>query len=200
MAIELADVETVKVRSVLTCEALKGTCASCYGRDLSRGTRVNPGEAVGVIAAQSIGEPGTQLTMRTFHIGGAVTGGGEISKIEAAGDAKIQLKNCSTVKDSSGGFIVMSRNAELNLIDDKGRERARHRLPYGSKLLVKNKASVKRGTKMAEWDPYTLPIITEKNGTVTYMDLIDGLSMDERVDDATGIASKVVIDWKSQPK
>ena len=200
LAIEEADVETVKVRSVLTCEALKGACASCYGRDLSRSTRVNQGEAVGVIAAQSIGEPGTQLTMRTFHIGGAVTGGGEISKIEAAGDATIQLKNCSTVKDSSGGLVVMSRNAELNLIDDKGRERARHRLPYGSKLLVKDKVSVKRGTKMAEWDPYTLPIITEKNGTVTYMDMIEGLSIDERVDDATGIASKVVIDWKSQPK
>jgi DNA-directed RNA polymerase subunit beta' len=200
MAIEEADVETVRVRSVLTCEALKGTCASCYGRDLSRSTRVNQGEAVGVIAAQSIGEPGTQLTMRTFHIGGAVTGGGEVSKIEAAGDATIQLKNCSTVKNSSGGLVVMSRNAELNLIDDKGRERAHHRLPYGSKLLVKDKASVKRGTKLAEWDPYTLPIITEKNGTVTYMDMIEGLSMDERVDDATGIASKVVIDWKSQPK
>ena len=199
-AVEEAEVETVLVRSVLTCEALKGTCASCYGRDLSRGTRVNPGEAVGVIAAQSIGEPGTQLTMRTFHIGGAVTGGGEVSKIEAAGDAKIQLKNCSTVKDSAGGLVVMSRNAELNLIDDKGRERARHRLPYGSKLLVKDNAKVKRGTKMAEWDPYTLPIITEKNGTVGYMDMIEGLSMDERVDDATGIASKVVIDWKSQPK
>ena len=200
IAIEEADVETVKVRSVLTCEALKGTCASCYGRDLSRNTRVNMGEAVGVIAAQSIGEPGTQLTMRTFHIGGAVTGGGEISKIEAAGDATIQLKNCSTVKNSSGGLVVMSRNAELNLIDDKGRERARHRLPYGSKLLVKDKVTVKRGTKMAEWDPYTLPIITEKNGTVTYMDMIEGLSIDERVDDATGISSKVVIDWKSQPK
>jgi DNA-directed RNA polymerase beta' subunit len=200
LAIEEAEVETVQVRSVLTCEALKGTCASCYGRDLSRGTRVNPGEAVGVIAAQSIGEPGTQLTMRTFHIGGAVTGGGEVSKIEAAGDATIQLKNCATVKDSAGGLVVMSRNAELNLIDDKGRERARHRLPYGSKLLVKDKANVKRGTKMAEWDPYTLPIITEKNGTVNYMDLIEGLSMDERTDDATGIASKVVIDWKSQPK
>jgi DNA-directed RNA polymerase beta' subunit len=200
LVIEKADVETVKVRSVLTCETVVGTCASCYGRDLSRGTRVNPGEAVGVIAAQSIGEPGTQLTMRTFHIGGAVTGGGEISKIEAAGDAKIQLKNCSTVKDSAGGLVVMSRNAELNLIDEKGRERARHRLPYGSKLLVKDNAKVQRGAKMAEWDPYTLPIISEKNGVVNYVDMIEGLSMDERVDDATGIASKVVIDWKSQPK
>ncbi len=200
LVIEKADVETVKVRSVLTCETVFGTCASCYGRDLSRGTRVNPGEAVGVIAAQSIGEPGTQLTMRTFHIGGAVTGGGEVSKIEALSDATIQLKNCSTVKDSSGVQVVMTRNAELNLIDNKGRERARHRLPYGSKLLVKNDAKVERGTKMAEWDPYTLPIITEKNGVVNYVDLIEGLSMDERVDDATGIASKVVIDWKLQPK
>ena len=200
MAIEEADVEAVKVRSVLTCEAIKGTCAACYGRDLSSNTRVNIGEAVGVIAAQSIGEPGTQLTMRTFHIGGAVTGGGEISKIEATGDTTIQLKNCSTVKNSSGGLVVMSRNAELNLIDDKGRERARHRLPYGSKLLVKDKETIKRGTKIAEWDPYTLPIITEKSGIVNYMDMIEGLSIDERVDDATGIASKVVIDWKSQPK
>ena len=200
MAIEEADVEAVKVRSVLTCEAIKGTCAACYGRDLSSNTRVNLGEAVGVIAAQSIGEPGTQLTMRTFHIGGAVTGGGEISKIEATGDTTIQLKNCSTVKNSSGGLVVMSRNAELNLIDDKGRERARHRLPYGSKLLVKDKETIKRGTKIAEWDPYTLPIITEKSGIVNYMDMIEGLSIDERVDDATGIASKVVIDWKSQPK
>ncbi|MBH90258.1 MAG: DNA-directed RNA polymerase subunit beta' [Magnetovibrio sp.] len=199
MAIEEADVEAVKVRSVLTCEAIKGTCAACYGRDLSSNTRVNLGEAVGVIAAQSIGEPGTQLTMRTFHIGGAVTGGGEISKIEATGDTTIQLKNCSTVKNSSGGLVVMSRNAELNLIDDKGRERARHRLPYGSKLLVKDKETIKRGTKIAEWDPYTLPIITEKSGIVNYMDMIEGLSIDERVDDATGIASKVVIDWKSQP-
>jgi len=200
MIIEKAEVEQVSVRSVLTCETVNGACGACYGRDLARGTTVNVGEAVGVIAAQSIGEPGTQLTMRTFHIGGAVTGGGEVSKIEAAGDAKVQLKNCNTVKDSAGGQVVMSRNAELNLIDDKGRERARHRLPYGSKLLVKDKAKVKRGDKLAEWDPYTLPIITERNGTVTYMDLVDGLSMEERLDEATGIASKVVIDWKSHPK
>ncbi|MBT4463348.1 MAG: DNA-directed RNA polymerase subunit beta', partial [Rhodospirillaceae bacterium] len=198
--IEEAEVETVLIRSVLTCETTSGTCGACYGRDLARGTPVNIGEAVGVIAAQSIGEPGTQLTMRTFHIGGAVTGGGEVSKIEAAGDAKVQLKNCNTVKDSTGVQVVMSRNAELNLIDEKGRERARHRLPYGSKLLIKDKAKVKLGAKMAEWDPYTLPIITEKNGTVNYVDLVDGLSMEERLDDATGIASKVVIDWKSNPK
>ena len=198
--IEDAEVESVRIRSVLTCETITGTCCACYGRDLARGTPVNIGEAVGVIAAQSIGEPGTQLTMRTFHIGGAVTGGGEISKIEAAGDAKVQLKGCSTVKNSTGGLVVMSRNAELTLIDEKGRERARHRIPYGAKLLVKDKAQVKRNDKMAEWDPYTLPIITEKNGVIHYVDLVDGLSMDERMDEATGIASTVVIDWKSQPK
>ncbi len=200
MVIELAEVETVQIRSVLTCESLNGTCAKCYGRDLARGTRVNIGEAVGVIAAQSIGEPGTQLTMRTFHIGGAVTGGGEVSKIEAAGDAKVKLVNCNTVKNSTGGQIVMSRNAEVLLIDEKNRERARHRIPYGAKLLTKDKAKVKRGDKMAEWDPYTLPIITEENGIANYVDLIDGLTIEERLDDATGLSSRVVIDWKSQIK
>jgi len=200
MVIEVAEVETVQIRSVLTCESLNGCCAKCYGRDLARGTRVNIGEAVGVIAAQSIGEPGTQLTMRTFHIGGAVTGGGEVSKIEAAGDAKIKLVNCSTVTNSTGGLIVMSRNAEVILIDEKDRERARHRIPYGAKLLVKDKAKIKRGVKMAEWDPYTLPIITEETGTANYVDLIDGLTLEERLDDATGLSSKVVIDWKTQSK
>jgi len=200
MIIEEAEVETVQIRSVLTCESLNGTCAKCYGRDLARGTRVNIGEAVGVIAAQSIGEPGTQLTMRTFHIGGAVTGGGEVSKIEAAGDAKVKLVNCSTVKNSAGVLVVMSRNAELLLIDEKDRERARHRIPYGAKLLTKDKAKVKRGDKMAEWDPYTLPIITEENGTANYVDLIDGLTIEERLDDATGLSSKVVVDWKTQSK
>ena len=200
MIIEVAEVETVQIRSVLTCESLNGTCAKCYGRDLARGTRVNIGEAVGVIAAQSIGEPGTQLTMRTFHIGGAVTGGGEISKIEAAGDAKVKLVNCNTVKNSAGVLIVMSRNAEVLLIDEKNRERARHRIPYGAKLLTKDKAKVARGDKMAEWDPYTLPIITEENGTANYVDLIDGLTIEERLDDATGLSSRVVIDWKTQSK
>ena len=199
-AIEEAEVETVRIRSVLTCEQKDGVCGKCYGRDLARGTTVNIGEAVGVIAAQSIGEPGTQLTMRTFHIGGAAQRGSEQSSIEASADAKVELRNCTTVKNSAGVEVVMARNAELVLIDTKKRERARHRLPYGARLLVKDKAKVARGDKMAEWDPYTLPILTEKEGTANYMDLVEGLSITERMDEATGIASKVVIDWKQQPR
>ncbi len=200
LAIEKADIESIKIRSVLTCDLKEGVCGKCYGRDLARGTPVNVGEAIGVIAAQSIGEPGTQLTMRTFHIGGAVQRGAEQSKVEANTDAKVQLKNCSTVKNSQGVQVVMSRNAELTLVDSQGRDRARHRLPYGARLLVKDKAKVQRGDKIAEWDPYTLPIITEKEGGANYMDLVEGISMMEKVDEATGIASKVVIDWKQQPK
>ena len=198
--VEEADVELVKIRSVLTCETHGGVCASCYGRDLARGTRVNIGEAVGVIAAQSIGEPGTQLTMRTFHIGGAVQRGTEQSKVESTVAAKVLLVNAFTVANSDGIQVVMNRNTLLRLVDGQGRERANHRIPYGAKLLVKNKAKVKRGDKLVEWDPYTLPIITEKPGIVHYMDLVDNLSMVERMDEATGIASKVVIDWKQQPK
>ncbi|MEP0338024.1 MAG: DNA-directed RNA polymerase subunit beta' [Alphaproteobacteria bacterium] len=199
-AIEEADVETVRIRSVLTCEQKDGVCGKCYGRDLARGTTVNIGEAVGVIAAQSIGEPGTQLTMRTFHIGGAAQRGTEQSAIEASADAKVELRNCTTVKNSAGVEVIMARNAELLLIDNKKRERARHRIPYGARLLVKDKAKVERGDKMAEWDPFTLPILTEKEGTANYVDLVEGLSITERMDEATGIASKVVVDWKQQPR
>lgn len=195
-----ADVESIKTRSPLTCETKIGVCAACYGRDLARGTPVNIGEAVGVIAAQSIGEPGTQLTMRTFHIGGAATGGTEQSFVEASADAKVQMVECQTVKNSEGALIVMSRNAEILLIDDKKRERARLRIPYGAKLLTKDKAKVKRGDKMAEWDPYTMPIITEKEGTINYMDLVEGVSFVEQMDEATGISSRVVVDWRQQPK
>ena len=199
-ALDNAEVETIRIRSVLTCETKSGVCGACYGRDLARGTPVNMGEAVGVIAAQSIGEPGTQLTMRTFHIGGAAQRGAEQSAIEANSDAKVKLVNCNVVKNSSKVNIVMTRNAEILLIDDKNRERARHRIPYGSKLLTKDKATVKRGDKLAEWDPYTLPIITEKEGVVNYVDLDEGVTMREFVDDATGISSRVVIDWKQQSK
>ena len=199
-ALDSAGVETVRIRSVLTCETKTGVCGACYGRDLARGTPVNMGEAVGVIAAQSIGEPGTQLTMRTFHIGGAAQRGAEQSAIEANSDAKVKLVNCSVVKNSSKVNIVMTRNAEILLIDDKDRERARHRIPYGAKLLTKDKAAVKRGTKLAEWDPYTLPIITEKEGIVNYVDLDEGVTMRESVDEATGISNRVVIDWKQQSK
>jgi len=199
-AIEIADLETIKIRSVLTCETNTGVCATCYGRDLARGTQVNIGEAVGVIAAQSIGEPGTQLTMRTFHIGGAVQRGAEQSKIEVVADGTLALRNCATVRNSAGVPVVMNRNAEALVYDGQGRERARHRLPYGSKLVSPDKAELKRGDKIAEWDPYTLPIITEKEGIVNYMDLVEGLSITEQLDETTGIASKVVIDWKQQPR
>ncbi|WP_193174079.1 DNA-directed RNA polymerase subunit beta', partial [Nisaea nitritireducens] len=199
-AIERAGIDQVRLRSVLTCDSKVGVCASCYGRDLARGTRVNIGEAVGVIAAQSIGEPGTQLTMRTFHIGGAAQRGAEQSSIEAAFDASVKVLNRNVVTNSEGILIVMSRNTEVILQDDQGRERARHRIPYGSRLFVDDEQIVKPGDKIADWDPYTIPIITEKEGTAHYVDLVDGVSMNEVTDEATGIASRVVIDWKQQQR
>jgi DNA-directed RNA polymerase subunit beta' len=198
--LENADVEDLKIRSVLTCQSVGGVCGACYGRDLARGTTVNIGEAVGVIAAQSIGEPGTQLTMRTFHIGGAAQRGAEQSHIEASHDGVVSILNENAVKNSAGMPVVMGRNAEIVLKDEQGRERARHRLPYGAKLLVKDAVTVARGDKLAEWDPYTLPIMTEKPGTVHYVDMIEGVSYREVLDEATGISNKVVIDWKQQPK
>ncbi len=195
-----AEVESVKVRSPLTCASKAGICASCYGRDLARGTRVNLGEAVGVMAAQSIGEPGTQLTMRTFHIGGAAQKGSEQSFVEAPFNGTVKLYSFNTVKNSDGVPVVMSRNAEIAMIDVQNRERSRHRIPYGAKLLSKDNAKMERGDKLAEWDPYTLPIITEVDGEVSYMDLMESVSLVEQTDEATGIASKVVVDWKSQPK
>jgi DNA-directed RNA polymerase subunit beta' len=197
-AIERADLESVRLRSVLTCETRIGVCGACYGRDLARGTQVNVGEAVGVIAAQSIGEPGTQLTMRTFHIGGAVQRGAEQSKIEAVTDGTLSLRNCSTVHNSAGVPVVMNRNADAVLIDQQGRERAKYRLAYGTKLFCDDKAAVRKGDKLAEWDPYTQPIITEKEGFAHYVDLVEGVSMIEQTDETTGMASKVVRDWKAQ--
>ncbi|MBD26048.1 MAG: DNA-directed RNA polymerase subunit beta' [Candidatus Marinimicrobia bacterium] len=198
--IEKLGIESLKIRSPLTCATVGGVCAKCYGRDLARGTIVNTGEAVGVIAAQSIGEPGTQLTMRTFHIGGAAQRGAEQSSIEAAIDAKVTIVNRAVVKNSDKIMIVMSRNCEIALEDSLGREKARHRVPYGAKLFVDDNQKVDKGKKLAEWDPYTLPIVTEKAGVVHYMDLVEGVSMRETLDEATGIASKVVVDWKQQPK
>jgi len=198
--IDKSSIDTVQVRSALTCKTENGVCATCYGRDLARGTPVNVGEAVGVIAAQSIGEPGTQLTMRTFHIGGAAQRGAEQSSVEASFDAKLQIKNKSVVVNSEGRPIVMARNCELVLVDDNGREKARHRVPYGTKLLANEGAIVKKGQKLAEWDPYTLPIITERDGIAHYADLVDGLSIREVMDEATGISSKKVTDFRQQPR
>ena len=198
--LETKAVETVKIRSVLTCDSRVGVCGACYGRDLARGTPVNIGEAVGVIAAQSIGEPGTQLTMRTFHIGGAAQRGAEVSNVEASHDGVLQINNRNVVNNSMGVPVVMSRNCEMLLRDDKGRERARFRVPYGARLLVDDGATVKRQDKLAEWDPYTLPIITERGGRVEYLDLLDGVTLVERVDEVTGLTSRVVVDYKQASK
>ncbi len=199
-AIDRAGIDSVMIRSVLTCETQPGVCGACYGRDLARGTPVNIGEAVGVIAAQSIGEPGTQLTMRTFHIGGAAQRGAEQSSVEASIGAEVKIHNRNVVNNSDGVPVVMSRNTEVVLADEQGRERARHRIPYGAKLLVDDGDTVEPGQKLAEWDPYTIPILTEKEGIAHYVDLVDGISMREVTDEATGIASRVVVDWKQQPR
>jgi len=198
--IEQSGIDQVLIRSVLTCETRQGLCGKCYGRDLARGTTVNMGEAVGVIAAQSIGEPGTQLTMRTFHIGGAVQRGAEQSSVEAAFDAKVKIVNRNVVINTSKIPVVMGRNCELVLLDEAGREKAKHKVPYGAKLLADDGKMVTKGTKLAEWDPYTIPIITERDGVAHYVDLTEGISMREVVDEATGISSKVVVDWKQQPR
>ena len=198
--IEKSGLDTVMVRSALTCESENGICALCYGRDLSRGTLVNSGEAVGVIAAQSIGEPGTQLTMRTFHIGGAAQRGAEVSSIEASFDATVRIRNRTVVVNTAGSPIVMSRNCELALIDENNLERARHRVPYGARLLADEGVKVKRGDKLAEWDPYTLPIISEVSGAANFVDLVDGSSLREVLDEATGITAKVVTDWRQQTR
>ena len=194
--IDRAGIESVKIRSVLTCESKGGVCASCYGRDLARGTRVNLGEAVGIMAAQSIGEPGTQLTMRTFHVGGAAQRGAEQSSVEAAFDATVKVRNRNVVIDSEGRPVVVAHNTELVLEDDQGRERASYRVPYGARLLADEDTAIEKGAKLVEWDPHTRPIITEREGIANYVDLVDGTSMADVVDEATGISSKEVIDWK----
>ncbi|RYE06296.1 MAG: DNA-directed RNA polymerase subunit beta' [Rickettsiaceae bacterium] len=194
--IEAAGLDLIKARSVLTCRTEEGLCAKCYGRDLSSGTLVSVGEAIGVIAAQSIGEPGTQLTMRTFHIGGAATKGAEVSSIEASHESKIKILNRNLVTNSENKQVVMSRSCEILLIDNKGNEKARHKVPYGARLLVDDGHIVHKGQKIAEWDPYTIPIITEKSGKLVFKDMVDGISIRDVTDEATGITSKVIIESK----
>ena len=195
--VEAAGVEQVKIRSVLTCEAENGICAACYGRDLARGTPVNIGEAVGVIAAQSIGEPGTQLTMRTFHIGGAASKSAEQASVEVPFAGVLKLENKHLVIDSEGNGIVLSRNCEIVIEDAQGREKSRHHVPYGTKILAAEGSKVKKGQKVAEWDPFTIPVISEKAGQAELVDLINNVSVKETVDETTGIVSKVVVDWRS---
>src|SRR5918995_3879608 len=198
-AIGAAGIQEVKIRSVLVCESKNGVCATCYGRDLARGTPVNHGEAVGVIAAQSIGEPGTQLTMRTFHIGGAAQIA-DSSFIESSFEGKIGFRNKNIARNSDGDLVVMGRNVAVVIIGQDGTERAVHRLQYGSRLKVDEGDTIKRGQRIAEWDPYSRPILTEVEGTVAYEDLVDGASMIESMDESTGIAKRVVIDWRGSPR
>ena len=198
--IDSANLTSIKVRSVLTCEAEFGVCAKCYGRDLARGTPVNIGEAVGVIAAQSIGEPGTQLTMRTFHIGGAAQKGTEVSNIESKYDGTVKYTNIITAKDSSDNLINMSRNSSLSVLDEKNKERAKHRLPFGCKLKFENNKKINASDILAEWDPFTLPIVAQTNGYIVFKDLEEGVTTREIVDDSTGLSSNIVIDWKQQAK
>jgi DNA-directed RNA polymerase subunit beta' len=197
-----ANVQELRIRSVLTCETVNGVCARCYGRDLARGTPVNLGEAVGVIAAQSIGEPGTQLTMRTFHIGGAAQIS-EQSFIESNFDGKIRIKTKGknqVVQNSDGDWIAMGRNIVVTVADPDGTERAVHRIQNGARLRVQDGQDIKRGQRIAEWDPYTRPILTEVEGTVAFEDLVEGQSMSETLDESTGIAKRVVTDWRTSSR
>ena len=197
--IDECGLQSARIRSPLTCEAEEGVCANCYGRDLARGTKVNVGEAVGIIAAQSIGEPGTQLTMRTFHIGG-VAQGGQQSFLEASQDGVISYENPMTLKNSFGETLVVGRNMKLRIVDEQGNERANHKLGYGSKVFIKEGSKVSRGDKLFEWDPYTLPIIAEKAGSAKLVDLVNGIAVREETDDATGMTQKIVVDWRAAPK
>jgi DNA-directed RNA polymerase subunit beta' len=199
--IEDAGLEKVKIRSVLTCQSRRGICAKCYGRDLARGHLVNLGEAVGVIAAQSIGEPGTQLTMRTFHIGGAASRRAEQTSLEARNDGVMKFININSVINADGHHIVMNRNGEIAVVDaETGRERERYGVVYGAMVKIKPEAAVKQGETLAEWDPYTMPILTEVSGKVKFGDILEGVSMEEQVDEVTGLSRKVVIESKDADK
>jgi DNA-directed RNA polymerase subunit beta' len=195
-AVEEAGIQAVKIRSVLTCEALRGICAACYGRDLARGNLVDVGEAVGIIAAQSIGEPGTQLTMRTFHIGGVGNIQTEQTTLEARFGGEVKLEDIELVhgrEDKDGPYaVVMNRHAQMHLLDEKGRIRERYDLVYGAKLRVKQGDIARAGQLLSEWDPYTLPIISEVGGVIEYGDIIEGVTMQVRVDEITNHSSMVI--------
>ncbi|WP_273790656.1 MULTISPECIES: DNA-directed RNA polymerase subunit beta' [unclassified Bartonella] len=197
--IEAAGIQSVQIRSALTCETRLGVCAKCYGRDLARGTPVNQGEAVGVIAAQSIGEPGTQLTMRTFHLGGTAQVV-DSSYLEASYEGKVEIRNRNVVRNSEGQLVVMGRNMAILIKDELGKERVVHRVSYGAHIFVDDGDVVKRGQRIAEWDPYTRPILTEVEGYVGFEDMVDGLSVTETADESTGITKRLVIDWRANPR
>ncbi|MBM4383358.1 MAG: DNA-directed RNA polymerase subunit beta' [Deltaproteobacteria bacterium] len=194
--IEEAGVDEVWIRSVLTCQVLRGVCVKCYGRDLARGTMVNRGEAVGVIAAQSIGEPGTQLTMRTFHIGGAATRRVEASHHETTSDGTVRYSNLRTVKDRDGRAIAMNRNGEIGIFDPSGRERERYPVTYGAHIKVDDGQAIKAGGVLCEWDPFANPILTEQSGAIKLEDIVEGSTMQEQVDEFTGLSSRVIVESK----
>lgn len=198
--IDDAGIDRVRIRSVLTCQSKKGICSACYGRDLARGRIVNIGEAVGVIAAQSIGEPGTQLTMRTFHIGGTASRRAEQSSLEAKTKGKVKFHNVVTVVNREGHLVVMNRNGEIAVIDANNREREKYPIVYGAKVLVKDGDPVEKGKLMAEWDPYSTPIITEASGIVKFEDIEEGLTMQEQFDSVTGLSHKVIVESKASDK
>ena len=197
--IEAANIHELQIRSVLTCESRHGVCANCYGRDLARGTPVNMGEAVGVIAAQSIGEPGTQLTMRTFHIGGAAQVMQE-STIESNHEGTVEVRNRNMIRGRDKQLIAMGRNMSIAVLDGDGNERAVHKVPYGSLIHVDDGDDIKRGQRLAEWDPFTRPIITEVDGTIEFEDVVEGVSVNEVADEVTGITNRVVTDWRASPR
>jgi len=199
VAIEAANVQSVQIRSALTCEVQSGICGTCYGRDLARGTPVNIGEAVGVIAAQSIGEPGTQLTMRTFHLGGTATVVDQ-SFLEASYEGTIRIKNRNILRNSDGNLVAMGRSMSIQILDEQEVERSSQRVAYGSRIFVDDGDKVNRGQRLAEWDPYTRPMMTEVAGTVEFEDVVDGVSVTESADETTGITKRQVIDWRSTPR
>ncbi|HRD75798.1 MAG TPA: DNA-directed RNA polymerase subunit beta', partial [Hyphomicrobiaceae bacterium] len=194
--IKKADVQEVRIRSVLTCETTNGVCAACYGRDLARGTPVNIGEAVGVIAAQSIG---TQLTMRTFHIGGAANVVDQ-SFIESNFNGTVKIKNRAMARNSQGQLVATGRSNVVVIVDQGGKELANHKIPYGARLHVDEGDAVKRGTRIAQWDPYTRPIMAEVDGVIDFEDLVDGISVKEQTDDVKGTTNRVVMDWRASPR
>nr|VFJ49631.1 MAG: DNA-directed RNA polymerase subunit beta' [Candidatus Kentron sp. FM]VFJ50308.1 MAG: DNA-directed RNA polymerase subunit beta' [Candidatus Kentron sp. FM]VFK10010.1 MAG: DNA-directed RNA polymerase subunit beta' [Candidatus Kentron sp. FM] len=196
--IEEKGIDRIQCRSPITCESRFGICAKCYGRDLARGELVNIGEAVGVMAAQSIGEPGTQLTMRTFHIGGAASRAAAVDNIEIKSSGSVKLHNIKLVRHASGDYVAVSRSGELAILDESGRERERYKLPYGATLTVADGDTVAGGTRVANWDPHTHPVITEVAGNVRFTDIIEGITVQKQVDDVTGLTSIVVIDPKQR--
>jgi len=196
--LEELSIDNVLVRSPITCEIRYGVCSQCYGRDLARGHRINIGEAVGVIAAQSIGEPGTQLTMRTFHIGGAAARSAAINNIEIKSNGIAKLVNIKTVAHHKGYLVAVSRSGEISIVNEMGRERERYKVPYGATITIQDGDEVKQGQIVATWDPHTHPVVTEVEGLIKFEDFIDGVTVAEQVDEFTGLTSIVVLDPKSR--